>query len=124
MNLDNDQGTDEELCTKRFVKTKTRTHVECKLRPKKKANIDKTTNEELYRLPHVNSREDWDTTDDDQSTDKELYCASLPDVNAPSENESINEPIMISNKRKRKLSNVNKKKESGETIFKKVYKTR
>lgn len=121
-----DQATDEELYTQRIAK-KNSGQPESKLRPKKKTNIGKTTDEELYVLPQsdFNAYEDdkiySDTSDDDQSTDEELYCVSIPDVDAPSENESIDEPIILDTRRrarKRKISNVNQEKELAEPIAK------
>lgn len=120
-----DQDEDEEFHTKGIAETKATDRKESKSRPKKKSNIGKSIDEELYRLPrsHANSRKNvvmnYDTTDDDQSTDEEFYCASLPDVNAPSENESIDEPIILNKRsqaRKRKTSN--QEKLLGETIAK------
>lgn len=87
-------------------------------RPTKKARSEKSTNEELFRLPRSCSRSKklplkYVSSDDEGTTDEEFECVSLPDVDAPSENESVDEPIILGASkrkqiRKRKASSANR----------------
>lgn len=63
-----------------------------------KKTVCKFTDEELYRSAEIHAdirkiAANFDY-DDDKSTEEELYCPSLPDVNAPSEEESFDEVIV------------------------------
>lgn len=87
------------------------------LRSQKKLKPDKP-NGNPYRSDqfHVDFTEDVPVNSDigdlDSSTDDDLYCPSLPDVDAPSENESLNEPIILNSKgklRRTKQSKIKRK---------------